>query len=159
MITIMDSINNHFVKSVESQAYEITASSIKGRFGEVYLPGMRLIIKGSYLNDGIYTITNATTLEITLAETLSAENTGKSFRVYASAPPVDFVALCTEIEAYVEKGVGASSEKIDDYSITYAAGGDGSWQSVYKNKLNQYRRVYSDLTEAKNYRWQDRLGR
>ena len=157
MLKVMDYINNHFIKSGEVQAFEITANSIKGAFREVYLPGMRLIIRGSYLNDGLYTITAVTDTEITVSEVLTPENTGKLMSVYASTPPADFIDLCDEIDNHTETGIGATSESIDDYSISYA--GDGSWQSVYKSKLSQYRRVYSDLDTSikSNYRWQDRM--
>lgn len=157
MLKVMDYINNHFIRSGEVQAFEITASSIKGAFREVYLPGMRLIIRGSYLNDGLHTITAVTDTEITVSEVLTPENTGKLMSVYASTPPADFIDLCTEIENHTETGIGTTSESIDDYSVSYA--GDGSWQSVYKSKLNQYRRVYSDLDTSikSNYRWQDRM--
>lgn len=154
MLKIMDHINNHFIRSAEVYTYEITTNSIKGKFNEIYLPGMRLLIQGSYLNDGLYSIVSATSTEISVSEILSPENTGKSMTIYASTPPVDFQLLCDEIDAHVETGIGASSESIDDYSISYK--GDGSWQSVYKAKLNQYRRVYTDLGIDVKRRWQDR---
>ncbi len=158
MLKIMDSINNHFLRSLEIQTFEITATSIKGSFAEVYLPGMFVIIKDSYLNDGLYEVSAATTTEISVLETLKPENTGEGIRLYASVPPSDFVALYDEIEAHTETGVGVASESIDDYSVSYKD--DGSWQSVFKTKLYQYRRVYNDIDTSTrpNHRWQDKLG-
>jgi hypothetical protein len=156
MMKIMDKIKNHFVKSAEYGIYEVTMNSIKGSFSEVYLPGLYVIIKESYLNDGLYKIVTATTSEITVEETLKPENTGESFVIYASIPPKEFVDLATEINAFTETGVGANSESIDDYSINYGDG-DGSWESVFKNKLNTYRRVYTDLRVSTKYKWKNRL--
>lgn len=156
LIKVMDKLNNHFVKSVEYAEFEITTSSIKGTFNEVYLVGMYLLIKDSYLNDGIYKITNVVNDEITLDKPLTAESIDESIRVYACSPPADFIELVTKIENYNEVGIGTSSESIDDYSANFGDG-DGSWQSVYENKLNQYRCVYADLMIDKNFRWQDRL--
>jgi hypothetical protein len=156
MIEIMDKINNHFIKSVEFNTFEIGTNTITGSFQETYLPGMYVIIRGSYLNDGIYKITNATDTVITVEETLTEENTDDEFRLYASSPPKDFLDLATEIENYTETGLGANSESIDDYSISYGDG-DGSWESVFKNKLNTYRRVYTDLRVSTKYKWQNRL--
>lgn len=155
MMKIMDKINNHFLKSVEYNTFEITENSIIGSFTETYLVGMYVIIKGSYLNDGLYQITAVANNELTLDGTLQPEDTNESFRVYASSPPQEFVDLATKINAYNETGIGADSESIDDYSISYK--GDGSWESVYANKLNTYRRVYSDLMISNKYNWQNRL--
>lgn len=155
MITVMDSINNHFVKSTEKKQVEFTADSIKFDFTETYLVGMYVIVTDSYLNDGIYKIASVSDGVIEVEEPLSVEKTDKDVTIYASAPPQAFVGLVSEIKAFGHDKLGVASESIDDYSVSYT--GDGSWQSVFKSRLNQYRKVYPDIpTTITNSRWQDR---
>ena len=148
---VMDSINNHFVNDWEHNSYEIVSDGISGTFSCTYLVGMYILIEHSYLNDGVYEITGVTSSKITVDATLKAENTNDSMTLYALTPPADFISIVTDISNFDEKGLGVNSESIDDYSVTYED--DGSWQSVYKNKLNQYRRVYTDLVTNNYYKY------
>ena len=148
---VMDSINNHFVNDWEHNSYEIVSDGIIGTFSCTYLVGMYILIEHSYLNDGVYEITGVTSSKITVDATLKAENTNDSMTLYALTPSADFISIVTEITNFDEKGLGVNSESIDDYSVTYED--DGSWQSVYKNKLNQYRRVYTDLVTNNYYKY------
>lgn len=143
MIKVMKHINNYFTKSIEYGIYEIETDGITGSFSDTYVAGAYLIIQNSYLNDGIYKILSVTNSKITLDATLIAEDTESTMLIALSTPPSDFVTLATTILSYTEKGLGVKSESLDDYSVSYD--NDGSWQSVYKNKLNDYRKVYSDL--------------
>ena len=138
---IMNSINNHFIRESEYLELTLENSVITGTLSNTYLVGMYIVISGSYLNDGVYKITEVGTNSLTVDATLLSEVS--RMKIYSSTPPKDFISLCTEIEAYKEKGVGVKSESIDDYSVAYV--GDGSWGKVYSSKLNSYRRVYSDL--------------
>jgi len=148
---VMDSVNNHFVNDWEHNSYEIVSDGISGTFSCTYLVGMYILIEHSYRNDGVYEITGVTSSKITVDATLKAENTNDSMTLYALTPPADFISIVSEITNFDEKGLGVNSESIDDYSVTYED--DGSWQSVYKNKLNQYRRVYTDLVTNNYYKY------
>ena len=148
---VMDSINNHFVNDWEHNSYEIVSDGVTGTFSCTYLVGMYILIEHSYLNNGVYEITGVTSSKITVDATLKAENTNDSMTLYALTPPADFISIVSEITNFDEKGLGVNSESIDDYSVTYED--DGSWQSVYKNKLNQYRRVYTDLVTNNYYKY------
>ncbi|HSH36080.1 hypothetical protein [Schnuerera sp.] len=155
MIEVMDSINNHFIKSRESGMYEFATNSIKGTFTQTYLVGMYVIIKGSYLNDGIYEIESATVNEIIVKEQLRTESTEETSVIYGSTPPKHFIELAMEVGNFDESKIGLASESIDDYSISFSK--DQSWEEIYKDKLNKYRRVYPDIPTANNkLRWQDR---
>ena len=142
---VMDSINNHFVRDFDVDDFEIVSDGIVGSFSSTYLIGMYVLIKHSLLNDGVYEITGVTDDKITVDATLKAENTGESIVVYALTPKKSFLDLVTEIETFVanDESVGVASESLGDYSVSY--GKEGSWQSVFRKKLNTYRKVYSDL--------------
>lgn len=142
---VMTHIKNHFARSIESQAFEIVSDGIVGSFSEKYIAGQYVWIKCSFVNDGVYKITGVTTTKLTLDATLTEENTGKLIYLFGLAPPVDFLTVVTEIENFTSKD-GVVSESIDDYSVSFggAGGGDGSWTSVFNNKLSQWRRMYDD---------------
>lgn len=155
---IMKEIKNHFARSVESQAFTITSNSIQGNFNEKYIAGMYIWIKNSFLNDGVYKLTGATSTELTFdADTFTAEDLGDTIFIFACTPPKDFLSLVTEIEAFNSKD-GVSSESIDDYSVGFA--GDGSWKSAFKKQLNNYRKMWDDDHSQNLIKlgWQNRSG-
>jgi hypothetical protein len=63
---------------------------------------------------------------------------------YGLQPPRDFIDLVAEIDAYTSKD-GVSSEKIDDYSVTFEK--EGGWKTAFKARINTYRRFNPDLGE------------
>jgi len=155
MIEVMDSINNHFIRATETGIYEFTTNSIKGNFNQTYLVGMYIIVKNSYLNDGIYQIESISSDEIIVDVALTIESTKDTLTMYASTPPKHFIEIANEIDNFDESKIGVASESIDDYSVNFSK--DQSWQEVFKDKLNQYRKVYTDISITnEKLRWQDR---
>ena len=155
MIEVMDSVNNHFIRSTETGIYEFTANSIKGNFNQTYLVGMYIIVKDSYLNDGIYQIARVSSDEIIVDIALTLESTKDTVTIYTSTPPRHFIEVVNEIDNFDESKIGVASESIDDYSVSFSK--DQSWKEVFKDKLNQYRKVYTDIPITnKKLRWQDR---
>lgn len=152
---IMTHIKNHFACTVESFTYEIVSDGIVGSFSEEYVDTQYIWLRGTKVNDGVYKITSATTTKLTVEETLVPEPNAKKrlAAVFGLAPPKDFLTVATEIEGYTSKD-GVVSESIDDYSVSYGGtgGGDGSWASVFHNKLSPWRRMYDDdYTMLRNY--------
>lgn len=155
MIEIMDSINNHFIRDTERGIYQFTENSIKGNFTKTYLAGMYVIVKSSFLNDGIYEIESVGNDEVVVKELLKEESTEETTTLYTSTPSIAFTELVGEIKGFDESKIGIASESIDDYSVSYSEG--QSWQEVYKAKLNQYRKIYTDMpSDNPKIRWQDR---
>lgn len=139
---VMRYCNKYFPKTYERSNYEIIADGIQGSFSKTYVVGQYIYVKDSLLNDGVYRITDISSIKLTLEATLSAENTGQAITVFGLTPPRDFLELVNEISNYTSKD-GVASEKIDDFSVTFK--GDGSWQSAFMNKLNTYKSIYNDL--------------
>lgn len=144
---VMKEVNNHFVYSDEKISLDIVdPNQITGDFKERYLPGQYICLNGTILNDGVYKILNINGKTITLdTDALLDEQTeGISF-IFGLRPPKAFLSLVAEIESYAANNNkdGISSEAIDDYSVSFKE--DGGWKSVFKAKLNTYRRMYSDL--------------
>lgn len=139
---VLQYLNNYFEDTVESFD-EVVVDGVLGSFSEYYVAGMYIHLRNSRLNDGVYKIVSATTTKITVEETLIAEKDPNAlYTVFGLSIPRDLITIIAEIEAFTPSD-GAVSESIDDYSISY--NGDGSWQSVYKNKLARYKKVYNTL--------------
>jgi len=150
---IMTQINNHFSRSLESQAYEIVTDGIVGTFSETYIKGQYIWIKGSFINDGVYKIDSVTTSKITVEENLQAENTGEYMLLFGLAVPADFLTVATDIGNYTSSD-GIKSESIGDYSVSYggSSDGDGSWVSAFGKQLSKWNRMYDDdVTMCRRY--------
>jgi len=142
---IMDTINNHFVKSVEYKKVEITSdNTLVGDFKSLYLKGMYVIIKNSYLNNGVYEIDSVEPGVITVKEDLQEENTGQPMFIVASIPNKGFVDLANKINTFkLTNNGGVKSKSVQDLQIVY--NGDNSWQNVFEKRLNSYRKLFNDL--------------
>ncbi len=146
---VMNNINNHFVNSKEKNKLIIVSDGIESEsnFKEVYLPGQYILIKNSVLNDGVYKVLSFNSNKITVKEALQAENI-ESICIFGLAVPKTFITLVENIESWQNKNscnVGISSEKIDDYQINYSNNGSKGYLSAFKNQLNTYRKMYSDI--------------
>jgi len=141
---IMREANRYFPRTYEnlSLVFAATGKTITGVFAETYIAGQYIYIQHSVLNDGVYTIVTASSTVITVAETLRSETNKVNF--YGLQPPRDFIDLVAEIDAYTSKD-GVSSEKIDDYSVTFEK--EGGWKTAFKARINTYRRFNPDLGE------------
>jgi hypothetical protein len=150
---IMREINQYWAKTYEniSLAFNSSGKTITGVFGETYLAGQYILIQHSVLNDGVFTLVSVEdeldeddeptgNTVITVSETVRTET--NTVNIFGLAPPRDFIDLVTEIIAFTSKD-GVTSESIDDYSVSFE--GDGSWKTAFRKRLNNYRRMHSDL--------------
>lgn len=140
---------NHFDRSSETQSFEIVADGIVGTFEETYIVGQYVWLVGSFINDGVYKISEVTTTKLTLDATLQAENTDETMVLYGLAPDNDFLSIVADIETWVTANAGSegiASESLGNYSVSFATGSDGatanSWQSAFSGRLERYRQVY-----------------
>lgn len=153
---VLKEINRYFPRTVETLK-EIEVDGFIGDWKERYVVGQYIYVRGTIMNDGVYQLTEVSPAKLTVAETLTPEVVGD--REYSAllglAIPNEVLRLATEIENYSGAKGGVSSESLGDYSVSYSD--DGSWQSVYKKALNQWRIPYSDINKfVSSYRWQDR---
>lgn len=146
---VLREINNYFIKDI-SESTEIT-TTIKVKNPDKFVVGQYIFIYKSILNDGVYKIEDITGSYLTLDETLQAEST--KARVYGLAIPKDVLTLIGEIETYNNGNAsGVQSESLGDYSVTYGSNG-GTWQQVFRAKLNAYRKPYLDLRGVYHDYW------
>lgn len=93
-------------------------------------------IKGSAYHDGVYR-----TQEVPggIAERFHGE-------VWGLYPPVGFIALCGEIEAFAAKRAeGApTGESFGGYSVSYGANA-ATWQGAFADRLRPYRRMFTEV--------------
>ena len=147
---ICDFVHNYFEFERHEGTFHISGGSIELPF---LLNGQRFRIKGSALNDGIYTyyqsgmIYDADNNHGVQLQTEQFDGT-----VTAMAVPKAVLDLAGEIEQWQTKNADAlnspyTSESFGGYSYTKAtgsganAGGVLSWQDVFKARLNAYRKI------------------
>ena len=145
---VMNAINNHFIKTVETSINPITTTGIEGSFSNPYFTNQYIWVTDTTLNDGVYKLTGATTSKLTAV--MSAEVPNVSYVIYGCAPPKEFITLVANIESWVASvGIknGINSESIDDYSVSFDAskGSPGDWKTAFASQLNAYRKVYDSV--------------
>ena len=145
---ICEHIHNYFIKDRHEGIHEIA----DGMISLPLLDGQRFLIQGSVLNDGVYTYHDNGIKNDD--DTKAAGLKDESFvgTVCALAVPPAVTALSGEIKAWVDKNGEAvnspyqSENVIGVYSYTKASDGSGAggavtWQDVYKDQLNRWRKV------------------
>lgn len=144
---VMTGINNHFVRRSETLTFELVSpDTISGPFQETYRAGQYICITDTDTNDGVYKVLSQNGSTIILdTDQLQDEKSSEVFKIFSLKPPADFLALVEYIKTYQSKNSkdGVTSESIDDYSIAFAE--DGGWKSVFKKRLDSYRKMYPDL--------------
>jgi hypothetical protein len=134
---VLNYIHNYFEVNIVRDKFVISSGSIDIGFLQ---PGQYFRIKGSVFNDGVYQFP---------AEGLHDEEF--SGEVWAMAVPPSVIALVADIEKWVDDYGSVidspyQSESFGGYSYSKASGsnsGSGSvdWQDVFRNRLNQRRKI------------------
>lgn len=129
-------IRNYFVEEIRQGTYRIVNGKIEPL--DFLKEGQYFRIVGSSLNDGVYQYPDYALL--------NDEEFGGS--VWAMAVPPSFIALAESIKKHAEsdeaKPSAYTSESFGGYSYTKATDSNGlplSWEKVFANKLNAYRRM------------------
>ena len=137
---VLREINNFFVKTLERRPVVIENNKITFNTNQKYIAGQYIYIYGSILNDGVYKILSVDASGITVD---NLEDEEAILTIYGLSIPKTVVAIADEI-ALNGQMTGVNSESLGDYSVNYGEG-NSSWQNVYKDQLNQYRRVFLNL--------------
>lgn len=138
---ICDYLNNYFPGgSIKTGRFTIEGGSIAADFLQA---GQYFRIVGSIFNDGVHKYP---------AEDLTDETFDGA--IWPMAVPKTVTDLAVDVEAWLAKYGGVdsqalspfASESFGNYSYskgtaTAGAGSPNSWQSVFANRLNRYRRL------------------
>ena len=152
-------IHNYFERHPVSHNRIVFPGTYTIENGSISLPflsGQKFRIRGSALNDGVYTYGSTIkdddgSKAVTLAdETFNGE-------IWAMYPPKAVLQLAAEISDWISKyGAAANSpyqsESFGGYSYTKASGAantgggasTGTWQGVFSARLNEWRKVSSE---------------
>ena len=129
-------IRNYFVSDIHNGTFEIVGGKITPL--DFIQENQYFRIVGSVFNDGVYKYTDK--LELTDEKFIGS--------VWAMAVPPSVVALAEEIKAFNESDAGKpspyTSESFGGYSYSKATDSNGvplTWQKVFANRLNKYRRI------------------
>lgn len=134
---ILLEINNFFIKTTQRKSATIDSNTLIFDSAVTLIVGQYVCIRGSVLNDGVYKITEIVGNVYTLDGTLQDE-TG-TFFIYGLAIPKALLDIEAVIVASGSMS-GVASESLGEYSVSY--GTNGSWQEVYRNQLNPYRKPF-----------------
>lgn len=137
------------VKDIHSNIYTISGHVIAPL--DFIIPGQFFRITGSVLNDGVY--------QNTTEGLASLQDETFEGNIWAMAVPPAFLKLCEEIDEWQNKYGNIGSMNMSPYvsqsisgvfSATKSSNGGSSgsgessvqtWQSVYKPRLNKWRRI------------------
>lgn len=149
---ICENICNYFIQNRFEGRFEIS----EGMISLPLLDGQRFLIRGSALNDGMYTYHDAGIKDDdnkALAVGLQDETWAGTICALAVPPAV--IALSAEVQAWVDanaesqKSPYSSESVLGVYSYTKASGGHGAggsvgWMDVFADRLKRWRKVSFD---------------
>ena len=146
---LCEHIHNYFIQKQMPGTFEIADETISLPF---LLDGQRFLISGSVLNDGLYTYHEGEIKDDDDAEAVGLQDETWTGTICALAVPPAVIALSGEVKAWVDANGETvnspfqSESVIGAYSYTKASGGSGaggavSWQDVFKDRLNRWRKV------------------
>lgn len=148
---ICDFVHNYFILETKAGEFQIsngtmTVDGLKN--------GQRFRIKGSALNDGIFTYTEAGILDDDCDEAVQLSDETFTGTVDLMGVPRALLQLCGEIKAWTEANGAAlnspfTSESFGGYSYSKPSGsganGSGSgaytWRDQFRSRLNTYRKL------------------
>lgn len=146
---ICENICNYFIRDRYEGQFEISG----GMISLPLLEGQRFLIQGSALNDGMYTYHDTGIKnDDDKALAVGLQDEAWDGTICALAVPPAVIALSGEVKAWVDANGGIvsspyqSESVIGAYSYSKAVGGSGAggavtWQDVYKDRLNRWRKV------------------
>ena len=132
---ILAYLRNYFVVGYSSGTFEVKGGVLLADFLQ---EGQYFKISGSVFNDGTYKFQEAKLID----ETFSGN-------VYALAIPKSLIDLVAEIEEWEKANKSATqspyqAESFGGYSYTLKGGAEGvgaTWQSVFAQRLNIWRKI------------------
>lgn len=146
---VCDFVHNYFVLETHVGEFTIVGGTISL---PSILDGQRFRIRGSALNDGIYTYHHGGVLDDDGIDAVELEDETFKGSVAAMGIPRRFLDIVSEIREWCDKNADAQnspyiSESFGGYSYSKAtgsgsnAGGVLTWQDVFKTRLNAYRKI------------------
>lgn len=147
---ILNYLNNYFQDNDYSYTIDCTFTgndTIEGDFADTFLVGEYIRIRDTRLNDGVYLISAIDDTSITIDTTVDyiiRTEAEVSTRLVKADIPRDFISLVSDIETYNTNNTtaGATSESIDDYSVSYDSDTiSGGWQGAFKGKLARFKKM------------------
>ena len=145
---ICENICNYFEKAGYDGTFEIA----DGMISLPLLDGQRFLIRGSALNDGMYTYHDTGIKNDDDTKVAGLHDETFAGRICALAVPPAVIALSGEVKTWVaEHGAVVNSPYTNEsvlgvYSYTKANGGTGAggsvtWKDVFADRLKRWRKV------------------
>ena len=148
---ICENLCNYFIQNRYEGRFEI----VDGMISLPLLDGQRFLIRGSALNDGMYTFHDTGIKDDDDTVEVGLQDESWAGSICALAVPPAVIALSGEVKAWVDANGESlnspySSESVlGVYSYTKASGGHGAggsvgWMDVFADRLKRWRKVAFD---------------
>lgn len=148
---ICENLCNYFIQNRFEGRFEI----VDGMISLPLLNGQRFLIRGSALNDGMYTFHDTGIKDDDDTVEVGLQDESWAGSICALAVPPAVIALSAEVQAWVDTNGESlnspySSESVlGVYSYTKASGGHGAggsvgWMDVFSDRLKRWRKVAFD---------------
>jgi len=155
---VLGYINNYFINYNYQSIIDSTftaSDTIAGDFEDSFLVGEWIMISGTRLNDGVYLISaidnTSLTIDTSYDKLIKAEAITTNVLYKKLDIPEQLISIVANITTFeANESVGVTSESQGNTSVTY--NGDSTWQSAYKGKLSQWRKMrWSNAADRYNY--------
>ena len=148
---VCEYIHNYFIEEEIDGKFSIA----DGMISLPLLNGQRFLIKGSVLNDGLYTYHDDRIMNDDDTEAVGLQDETFAGTICALAVPPAVIALSAEIKAWVDANAESQNSPFSGesvlgvYSYTKATGGHGAggsvgWMDIFADKLKRWRKVSFD---------------
>ena len=145
---VLENIHNYFISNRDEGSFVIA----DGTISLPLLDGQKFLISGSVLNDGVYTYHADGIWDDDDGAEVGLQDETFTGAICGLAVPPAVKTLSEEIKAWVDANGGIvnspyqSESVIGAYSYSKAVGGSGAggaitWQDVYRDRLNRWRKV------------------
>ena len=143
---VCDFVHNYFELEVHEGSFTISGGTIALDFLKT---GQRFRIRGSALNDGIYTYSARGIYDDDGEEGVSLQSETFNGTVTAMGVPANFLAMVSEIKSWCTANAATlnspyNSEAFGGYSYSKSGsvtGGSFTWRDQFRARLSAYRKI------------------
>ncbi|MBQ8556290.1 MAG: hypothetical protein IJ438_10530 [Clostridia bacterium] len=132
---VMRHVRHHFVSGYADGAWTLQDGTLTP--SAMFSPGEWIAIAESGVADGVYQLDEHGRIP-------AAPGGAWQGRIWHLTPPADFLRLCDDIRQWVQSHPDptVTSERFGEYSRSQHS---GAWQSVFRERLAPYMRMYAEV--------------
>jgi hypothetical protein len=155
---VLREIKNYFIVS-QTSGSSFFANGVVVSNPSIFTVKQFVLVIGSALNNGVYQITSIDLVnrKIHFGKDDDIGSETVNCYVYGLAIPKALISLIGDIAEYDNANkTNIASESIGDYSVSYTTGSanETSWVSVFRKRLDPYRKMFLTIQPSDLNSWQ-----